>query len=131
MFRRFQKLADPFIAFDDGTPPNRVWPFLVQHLAPLRHIIAISLVLSVIGAGIEVWLIGYAGTLVDTLAATTPAQLWALHGTELIAVAAVVLIGRPLNSFLREGLNDIAFRPNAETLVRWRSHRHVLRQSVG
>ena len=131
MFRRFQKLADPFQSYAAATPPDRVWPFLVQHLRPLRRVIAMSLVLAVIGAGIEVWLIGYAGTLVDTLAATSPAQLWAEHGMELLGVAALVLIARPLAAFLREGLNDIVFRPNAETLIRWRAHRHVLKQSVG
>src|SRR5439155_25848405 len=53
------------------------------------------------------------------------------HGGELIAAAGFVLIARPLVGYLRESLDDIAFRPNAETLVRWRAHRHVLRQSVG
>ncbi|MBI4922203.1 MAG: ABC transporter ATP-binding protein [Devosia nanyangense] len=131
MFGRFHKLADPFQPYVDGTPPDRVWPFLVQHLRPLRLVMAMSLVLTVIGAGIEVWLIGYAGTLVDTLAATSPARLWAKHGAELVGVAALVLIARPLAGWLREGLDDIAFRPKAETLIRWRAHRHVLKQSVG
>jgi ATP-binding cassette subfamily B multidrug efflux pump len=131
MFGRFSTLADPFQPLADVPPPADIWPFLVQHLKPLAPVIAMSLVLTVIGAGIEVWLIGYAGTLVDTLAATSPAELWARHGLELLVVAAIVLIGRPLAGVLREGLDDIAFRPNAETLIRWRAHRHILRQSVG
>ncbi|MGB3336471.1 MAG: ABC transporter ATP-binding protein, partial [Devosia sp.] len=45
--------------------------------------------------------------------------------------AIVILLGRPLAHILRESLNDIALRPNAVTLLRWRAHRHVLGHSVG
>ena len=131
MAYRFEDLVDPFQPYENLTPPSNVWRFLAANLRPFRTVIGLSLMLAVIGAAIEVWLIGYTGTLVDTLAASQPAQLWARHGAELIAVAAVILIGRPLAGYLRESLDDIAFRPNAETLIRWRAHRHVLRQSVG
>jgi ATP-binding cassette subfamily B multidrug efflux pump len=131
MFRRFESLVDPFQDYETLTPPADVWRFLAENLRPFRTVIGLSLILAVIGAAIEVWLIGYTGALVDTLAVSQPAQLWARHGGELLAVAAVILIGRPLAGYLREALDDIAFRPNAETLIRWRAHRHVLRQSVG
>jgi ATP-binding cassette subfamily B multidrug efflux pump len=58
MFRRLEKLVDPFTAYAETTPPRGVWQFIVQNLAPFRAVIAASLVLSVIGAAIEVWLIG-------------------------------------------------------------------------
>ena len=131
MFRFFPKLADPFTPDDGAIMPMTVWAFLRHNLKPLRPVIALSLMLSVVGAGIEVWMIGYGGTLVDTLAVTAPADLWARHGAELIAVGLLILIGRPLVGTLREALNDIAFRPNAETLIRWRTHGHVLQQSIG
>ncbi len=131
MFRRLLTLVDPFQSYPDLPPPAGVWAFLVQHLKPLWGVMAMSLVLTLVGAGIEVWLIGYAGRLVDTLAASAPQTLWVDHGAELIGAVLLVLIGRPLAALLREALDDIAFRPNAETLIRWRSHRHVLRQSVG
>lgn len=131
MFRRFEKLVDPFQNYDDLNPPPDVWRYLTNHLRPFRLVIVMSLGLTVIGAAIEVWLIGYTSRLVDILATARPDQLWASHGAGLLAAAALILIGRPLAGYLRESLDDIAFRPNAETLVRWRAHRHVLRQSVG
>ena len=130
MFRRFETLVDPFLPYSERTPFASLWAFLWDHLRPLRHVMALSLLFSLIGAAIEVWLIGYAGRLIDTLATTPPGELWARHGLELSAVAAVVLIARPLAGFIRESLDDVAFRPSAVTLIRWRSHRHVLRQSV-
>ncbi|TCL71934.1 ABC transporter ATP-binding protein [Rhizobium sp. BK251] len=131
MFCFLETLVDPFARSDDRTPPAGVWAFLAMHLRPFRHVMAMSLSLTALGAIMEVWLIGFSGRLVDTLASTTPQRLWSEHGTALLVAAAVILILRPLAGLLREGLDDIAFRPNAVTLIRWRAHRHVLRQSVG
>ncbi|AYG59814.1 ABC transporter ATP-binding protein [Rhizobium jaguaris] len=131
MFRRFEKLVDPFQHYDDLNPPPDTWRYLKSNLHPFRRVMAMSLALTVVGAAIEIWLISYTSQLVDILAAARPDRLWASHGTELLTAAVLVLIGRPLAGYLRESLDDIAFRPNAETLVRWRAHRHVLRQSVG
>lgn len=131
MSGRFANLVDPFVAYAARTPCAKPFRFIVDNLKPFGWVIAASLALTVIGATLEVWLIGYTSQLVDILAATDPATLWAEHGTEFLIVALVVLIGRPLAGYLRESLDDIAFRPNAEALVAWRAHRHVTRQSVG
>jgi ATP-binding cassette subfamily B multidrug efflux pump len=131
MLRRLQGLVDPFQSYVTATPPAGVWPFIRHHLTPFRRILAISLVFAVAGALLEVWLIGYAGGLVDRIAATPPDTLWAALGPELLLVALVVLVARPAAKLIHEGIDDIAFRPNAETMVAWRAHRHVLRQSVG
>lgn len=72
MLRFFQKLVDPFQPDGNTQPPASVWDYLVHNLRPFGWIIAVSLVFTVLNAGIEVWLIGYAGTLVDTLAASSP-----------------------------------------------------------
>lgn len=131
MFRRFSSLVDPYQYYDQSTPSGNAWRFLVQNLWPFRYVTVMSQMLTVIGAVIEVWLIGYASALVDALAATPPAAFWTKHGHELLVTGAIVLVARPLAGLLRESLDDIAFRPNAEFLVRWRAHRHVLGQSVG
>jgi ATP-binding cassette subfamily B multidrug efflux pump len=131
MPRRLVDLVDPFQPYTDQTPPARVGPFVWHHLRPLRRVAALSLSLSVLGAVLEVWLIFYAGRLIDVLAATTPERLWADHGTELLLVAALIVVARPLVGLAGEAIDDIAFRPNAVTLIRWRAHRQVLGQSVG
>ena len=131
MFRLLEALVDPFQPYDAQLPPpSGVWPFIVRHLRPLRHVILVSVLFAVVSAAAEIWLIGYAGRLVDVLAATAPDELWSALGTELLVAAAIILIGRPLAKGIREGLNDIAFRPNAESMIGWRAHRHVL-QPVG
>ncbi len=131
MFRFFENLVDPFQPDNNAAPRPGAWPYLVQNLMPFRWVILASLLLTVLSAGIEVWLIGYTGTLVDTLATSSPTNFWAERGGELLLVLLVIIVLRPLTGFLREGLNDIAFRPNAAYMMAWRAHRHVLRQSVG
>src|SRR5437899_790954 len=126
MFRRLEEIVDPFACHDNRTPPADVWRFLALALRPLYGVMATGLALNAVGAALEVWLIFYAGRLVDTLAAGTPGRVLNEQSGELLAVAALVLILRPLLSLLREGLDDIAFRPNAEAIVRWRAHQHVL-----
>jgi ATP-binding cassette subfamily B multidrug efflux pump len=131
MFSFLEKLVDPFQADGDAQPAAGVWSYLVQNLKPFRWVILASLVLTVIGSSIEVWLIGYTGTLVDTLATSSPATFFVDRGGELFLVALVIIVARPLAGLVREALNDVAFRPNASYLMAWRAHRHMLRQSVG
>lgn len=131
MFRRFEEFVDPFQDHGEQQPSSKTWRYLLTNLRPFRTVMAMSLGLTVIGAVIEIWLIGYSSRLVDNLAVARREDFWVSEGLGLLAAAALVLIGRPLAGYLRESLDDIAFRPNAETLFRWRAHRHVLRQSVG
>ena len=86
--------------------------------------------MSIIVAGIEVWLIYYMGRVID-LMETDPANFWSDHGTELILVALFILILRPAFQALDVLILNNAILPNFGMLMRWRNHRHVLRQSVG
>jgi ATP-binding cassette subfamily B multidrug efflux pump len=127
----FENPVNPFPTGTDPTPAASVRRFLLQELRPLRPVAAAAVATTILCAAIEVWLIGYAGRLVDTLASASPDTLWADHRTELLTVAVFVLLVRPLINLVGEALDDIAFRANARPLARWRAHRHVSRQSVG
>ncbi len=131
MFRIFANVVDPFQAYAETEPPRTVANYILSSLKPLRHVILASIFLSSIGALIEVWLVYYAGRLVDSLATIAPSELWPRLGGELMFAAALLLIVRPGVAAVNEALDDIAFRPNAVSLMRWRAHRHLLQQSVG
>lgn len=131
MLGLFENPVDPFPAGDGRTPAADVRRFLLEEFRPLRPVVAAAVATTILSASIEVWLIGYAGRLVDMLAAGSPDTLWAEQGTELLTVALIVLLVRPLFNLVSEALDDIAFRANARPLARWRAHRYVSRQSVG
>ncbi|OWJ77227.1 ABC transporter transmembrane domain-containing protein, partial [Haematobacter missouriensis] len=132
MFRFFETLVDPYTAYEErDAPPRRLWPFLLSFARPFRAVFAITAVLCIIVASVEVALVWYMGRVVDFLSQGTPAEVWAAHGTELLLAGLFMLTLRPVVQGLSVAFLNNTIMPNFGTLIRWRSHRHVLRQSVG
>ncbi|TMV07173.1 ABC transporter ATP-binding protein [Ruegeria sediminis] len=131
MFRFFEDLVDPFVPYREAdTPPGRLWPFLLDYSRPFLRVFFWTAVTSAVVAAVELGLIYYMGRVVDLLTGS-PAEVWEAHGTELLLVAGFVLFLRPILHLLDVLLLNNAILPNFGTLIRWRAHRHVLRQSVG
>jgi len=133
VFRYFENLVDPYIAYKEtDAPPRRLFAFLWDYSQPFKKLFALATLLSIVVAAIEVGLIWYMGRMVDMLSGPgTTAEIWAAHGWELIAMAVFVLFLRPVLQGLDVLILNNALLPNYGTLFRWRSHRQVLRQSVG
>lgn len=131
MFRFFENLVDPYVDYpEQNVPPRKLWPFLRDYCQPFKTVFVLTAIMSIVVAAIEIGLIYYTGRIVDLLA-NDPAQMWADYGTELIVVALFVLFIRPVVQALDVLLLNNAIMPNFGTLIRWRAHRQVLRQSVG
>jgi ATP-binding cassette, subfamily B, multidrug efflux pump len=132
MFRFFESLVDPYVPYaENDSPPDRLWPFLNAYLRPARRVMAFTVVSVLLVAVVEVWLIWYAGRLVDMLADVEVGSVWQVHGLELALVALFILLLRPAIQTASALLLNQSLMPNVGTIVRWRAHRHVLRQSVG
>ncbi len=132
VFSFFEGLVDPYGPYEQtDTPPRRLWPFLQQYIRPFRRVFAATACLSVLSAFADVALIWYVGRLVDLLAQTGPAEVWANYGTEIIGVALAVLILRPILLVANVALLHNTILPNFGTMIRWRAHAHVIRQPVG
>ncbi len=101
-----------------------------EYSKPFKAIFAFTAVMSLVVASVEVGLIYYMGRVVDLLGGD-PAQVWAEYGTELIVMAVLILTVRPLLQIMDVALLNNTILPNFGTLIRWRAHKHVLRQSVG
>ena len=130
MLRFFETSIDPFREHDESTPPasligyygrycRQVWPFLAA-------LMTVSLIVSLI----EVSILRFIGALVDTLRSTTPDEVLRTHGGEFLVMALLILIGRPLASFTHDLIVQQAIAPGMTNLIRWQTHRYVLRQSV-
>ena len=131
MFRFFENLVDPYVDYPEtDAPPRHIWPFMRAYSVPFKRVFWWTAIMSVVVAAIEIWLIYYMGRVVDLLG-EGPQQMWDSYGTELILVALFILIVRPLVQGLDIALINNAILPNFGTLIRWRAHRQVLRQSVG
>ncbi len=124
-------MVDPYVHGSGAPPSSRVWPYLKSHLHPLRWVLVVSICVTVIAASIEVWLISYAGKLIDQLADTAPEDIWKQHGWSLGGAAFMIALIRPVSQFMRHSVNDIGLQCNAANLFRWRAHDHLTKQSVG
>lgn len=132
MFRFFEGLVDPYATYkDNDTPPKRLFPFLLAYAEPFKKVFWFTGLTSVVIAVVEIWLLAYLGRLVDILSQSTPSEVWAQSGAEFIVVAILILTIRPVIHVVQILLLNNSILPNIGTLVRWRAHRHVLRQSVG
>ena len=132
MFRFFENLVNPYAPYEESdAPPRRLWPFLLSFARPFRGVFVWTAILCIIVASVEIGLVWYMGRVVDFLSEGSPAEVWQAHGTELILAALFILTLRPLFQGLSVAFLNNGIVPNFGTLVRWRSHRHVLRQSVG
>ncbi|MFD2738384.1 ABC transporter ATP-binding protein [Sulfitobacter aestuarii] len=131
MFHFFENLVDPYVDYpQQDRPPRRLWAFFREYSVPFKRVFVLAGTMSIVVAAIEIGLIYYLGRIVDLLS-TGSAEMWERHGTELILVALFVLLIRPLLQGIDVALLNNAILPNFGTLIRWRAHRQVLRQSVG
>jgi len=132
MFRWFETRVDPFQTYDvDAEMPPTLWRFFVAMLWPVRGVIAIAVVAMTAVALLEMMMFRYIQRLVDMLGETTPGALWEMHGTEILVMVAVVMFLRPVVEAVTVMLVNQTYLTPVAALVRWRTHRHVLRQSVG
>lgn len=132
MFRYFERLVDPYVPYEEtDAPPQRLWPFLREYARPFNMVFIATAIMSLVVAMVEIGLIWYVGRVVDLLSMDDPQAVWQAYGTELLCVAAFILLVRPALQGLDVLLLNNAILPNFGTLIRWRAHRQVLRQSVG
>jgi ATP-binding cassette subfamily B multidrug efflux pump len=132
MFRFFESLVDPYTAYAaTDRPPTGLFAFLWDYSQPFKKIFAVTAVMSIIVAMVEIGLIYYMGRVVDVLSSGGPEEVWQTYGTELILAAVFILTLRPLLQVIDVALLNNALLPNFGTLIRWRAHGQVLRQSVG
>ena len=131
MFRYFENLVDPYCDYEQKDRPHTdLWPIMLEYSQPFRSVFLMAALLSVIVAAVEIGLISYMGRVVNLLSGD-PAEFWGQHGFELLLVAVFILLIRPVLQALDVLILNNTILPNYGTLIRWRAHKHVLRQSVG
>jgi len=131
MFRYFETLIDPYQPYDEEAEfPNRLLAFYRALLWPARHVLLATMALGFVFAVAEALLLRFAGQLVDILASTSPETLWEDHGTTLIVMIVVALLIRPLSVVIESFFSGQGFYAPMGALVRWRTHRKMLRQSL-
>jgi ATP-binding cassette subfamily B multidrug efflux pump len=130
MFRLFESLIDPFRDHDESMPPAGLLGFYWRYSRQVWPWLALLMIVGLIVSLIEVSMLRFIGALVDMLRATSPQEVLDDYGASFAVMGVVILIGRPLANFTHDLLTQQAIAPGMTNLIRWQTHRYVLRQSL-
>ena len=130
LYRRFEQLIDIFREAPSAAPPSTVWAFYFYYLRQVWPMFAALLVIGLIAALIEVSLFSYLSTLIDLTQGTPNTEFFKVHSGELIWMAVVALIIRPVCFGLHDLLVHQTLSPSMTSMIRWQNHSYVLKQSL-
>ncbi|MQU63563.1 ATP-binding cassette domain-containing protein [Pseudomonas sp. FSL R10-1350] len=130
LYRRFEQLIDIFREAPSAEPPNTVWAFYIYYLRQVWPLFAALLVVGLVAALIEVSLFSYLSTLIDLAQGTPNTEFFSIHSGELIWMAVVALIIRPVFFGLHDLLVHQTLSPSMTSMIRWQNHSYVLKQSL-
>jgi ATP-binding cassette subfamily B multidrug efflux pump len=130
MLNWFERLIDPFAEAPVEQPPAGLWAFFRYFLAPVKGLLVAVLVSALVVSIIEMALLVFLGDIVDRAARSTPETFLAENWLILTLMSVVILVIRPVASLINSGLTRLTMIPGLTNIVRWRTYRYVLRQSL-
>jgi ATP-binding cassette, subfamily B, multidrug efflux pump len=131
MFRYFESLILPTAMPAPGSPPQGLARFIWHFAGQVRRSLAGLLVLGIALALLDAAVPAFIGRLVDIVAHESRTDFLDRAWPTLALMAATVLIARPAVVFVHALMQFQAIFPGLTNLVRWQSHIHVVRQSIG
>ncbi len=129
VFRAFENWIDPFRTPPTPDLPDQLTPFILHFLRQARWPFFVFLLVGGVVGLVEASLFYFVGVLIDTLKDADPATVWAEHGLMFGGMIVTVLVIRTIALSTSTLINEQAIVPSFFALVRWQSHRRVLRQS--
>ncbi len=130
LFGFFERLIDPFAPYDETMPPEKLAAFYWRYLRQVWPLFLAILIIGFLFTVTEVAVFRYIADIVDFLTHTTPAALWQAHGHDFIRMGLVLGLAWPLLGFLHSLFLRQAITSNFPNLIRWQSHRYVVRQAI-
>jgi ATP-binding cassette subfamily B multidrug efflux pump len=129
LFRFFEALVEPTALPTEVTPPPGLASFYWHYARQARGLVVALFCAGFLVAVLDSTIPVFIGRVVGLVASSTPDQLWQEEWPELVGMALVLLIGRPLALLAQNLITNQAIVPGLTNLIRWQSHWHVVRQS--
>jgi ATP-binding cassette, subfamily B, multidrug efflux pump len=130
MFRFFETRIDPFREHDARMPPANLFAFYWRYCRQVWPYLTLLMAVGLLVSLIEVSILRFVGSIVDMLRATDPQQVLRDHGSTFLLMGGMILVARPLVSFVHDLLTQQVIAPGMTNLIRWQAHRFVLRHSL-
>jgi ATP-binding cassette subfamily B multidrug efflux pump len=130
MFRFFETRIDFTRRPPDASPPDTLpgfyWHFVSQAKGVFGALFAVGFVLAVVEALVP-YLIG---RLVNALSHTSPEGIFHEAGPLLLAMAAIIVLVRPLGTILFRLIVNHTLAVSFTSMVHWQNYWHVVRQPL-
>ena len=129
IFRFFENLLEPTALPADTAPPSAFGAFYWHHARQIRRLIVALFAAGFVVAVLDTTIPVFFGRVVTLLSRPAALSHWALVWPQLLGMALVLLVARPMAMLLQNLITNQAIIPGFSNLIRWQSHWHVVRQS--
>ena len=133
MLKFFERLLEPTEPPPDAPPPTLdsphavwrfYWHFVRQIPGPVIALFTTGFFVAITDAAIPVFI----GRVVSLVSSQRPETIWDEAGGQLLLMAALLLVLRPVSHFAQFIVVNQMLVPGLTNLVRWQAHWHVVRQ---
>jgi ATP-binding cassette subfamily B multidrug efflux pump len=129
MLRRAETLLDPTSRLPEVPPTEGLWEFYWHFIRQERWLAVALFIFGGLIAMLDVTIPAFIGRVVGLVSSHKPEALLHEAWLQLLGMAGVVLIARPLVFMGHVVLVNQIVNPGLSNMVRWQNHWHVVRQS--
>ena len=130
MFRTFENLIDVFRPHDLSQPPDTLFAFYGRYCRQVWPFLLALMINGLFISAVELSILNFGGVIVDMLQRTTPANVWRDDGLIFLGMMLLIGVVRPLLQLSHDLLVQQGIAPGMTNMIRWQTHRYVLRQSL-
>ncbi len=129
MLRRAEALLDPTARPPDQPPTDGLRPFYWHFIRQQRWLVVALFIFGGLIAMLDVTIPAFIGRVVGLVSTHAPADLLRETWPQLLTMAGVLLLVRPMVFMGHVVLINQIVNPGLSNMVRWQNHWHVVRQS--
>jgi ATP-binding cassette, subfamily B, multidrug efflux pump len=131
MYKFFDSFVNGLRQPPNNPPPSNLLGFYWYFASQVKWVLLALIISSIAVALLETTIPLFIGQLVGILSTTPKDQLLEKAWPTLAFMAFVIAIVRPASQILQRLIVNQSILPPFNTLIRWQSHWHVVRQSIG
>jgi ATP-binding cassette, subfamily B, multidrug efflux pump len=129
MLSRFENLLEPTGVAPSEPPTAGLGRFYWHFARQARWLIVALFFTGLLVAALDTTIPVFVGRVVSLTSTLKPDKLFAAAGWQLLGMAGVLLIARPLALLSQYLVTNQIINPGLTNLIRWQNHWHIVRQS--
>ncbi len=129
MIKWFESRLDPTGLVPSEPPSEGLARFYWHFARQVRWIIVALFATGFVVAALDIMIPIFIGRVVTLVSDHHPERLFVEAGWQLAAMAAILVLGRPVAHLAQNLVTNQIINPGVTNMIRWQNHWHVVRQS--